>query len=115
MKMVQTWVKKGNVNLEHSQYLLEAERGIMEGHATTKVADLYRSAVSLAEKRGFLQDQALANEFASAFFKTLDGFAYASKSHMDEAIKCYSAWGAMAKVEKFSEEVVTTTDENLDR
>jgi len=106
MKMIQTWVKKGNVNLEHSLYLLEAERGVMEGQKTKKVADFYKCAISLSEKRGFLQDQALANEFASAFFNTLDGYANSTKSHIDEAIKCYSAWGAIAKVEKFNKELV---------
>lgn len=112
MKMIQTWVKKGNVNLEHSLYLLEAERGVMEGQKTKKVADFYKCAISLSEKRGFLQDQALANEFASAFFNTLDGYANSTKSHIDEAIKCYSAWGAIAKVEKFNKEL-EMTGENI--
>jgi len=93
-------VKKGNVNLEHSLYLLEAELGILESQKK-KVAGFYNCAIALAEKRGFLQDHALANEFASAFFKEI-GDDTKEDFHLQQAVKSYSEWGATSKVDQLS-------------
>ena len=100
LKIIRTWVKKGNVNLEHSLYLLEAELGILESQKK-KVAGFYNCAIALAEKRGFLQDHALANELASAFFKEI-GDDTKEDFHLQQAVKSYSEWGATSKVDQLS-------------
>ncbi|EJK70396.1 hypothetical protein THAOC_08250, partial [Thalassiosira oceanica] len=52
-----------------------------------------------AEKNGFLQDQALSNELASLYFESI-GDTTQKSVHRENAIRCYSEWGATAKVEQ---------------
>lgn len=58
---------------------------------------LYRQAVRLAREYGFVQNEALANELA-AQFHAADGSQDAADAHLQEALSCYSRWGAHAKV-----------------
>ena len=101
VKLIRGWVKKGNVNLEHCLYLLEAELAVAERRRPTYIEDKYKSAIETAKTNGFLQDQALSNELASLYFAGR-GDGIRRDSHMKRAIDCYSEWGAVAKVEQLT-------------
>ena len=101
LKLIRGWVKKGNVNLEHSLHLLEAEHAVAERKGSTYIDDRYKSAIETAIVNGFLQDQALSNELASLYFAD-HGDSDRRDGYMKQAIHCYSEWGAMAKVEQLT-------------
>ena len=98
VKTVRGWAKKQNPNIEHSLHLLEAELASFEGKKKKAISH-YRDAIAKAEKNGFLQDQALSNELASLYFDSI-GDATQRSVHWENAIRCYSEWGATAKVEQ---------------
>ena len=64
-----------------------------------KAVSHYRDAVDKAQKNGFLQDQALSNELASLYFDSIGDTAQ-ERVHRENAIRCYSEWGATAKVKQ---------------
>ncbi|EJK71876.1 hypothetical protein THAOC_06644 [Thalassiosira oceanica] len=101
LKLVRSWVKKGNVNLEHSLHLLEAELAVAERRRSTYIEDRYKSAIETAKVNGFIQDQALSNELASLYFAS-QGDVTRRGSYMKQAIDCYSEWGALAKVDQLT-------------
>ena len=100
VKLIRTWVRRGNVNLTHNLHLLEAELSVLDGD--DKMAeDSYQLAIAIASRNGFLQDLALSHELASAYFKS-QGDDCRGDYHMDHAIRCYSEWGATAKVSQLT-------------
>ena len=105
VKTVRGWAKKQNPNIEHSLHLLEAELASFEGKEK-KAISLYRDAIDTAEKNGFQQDQALSNELASLYFDSI-GDAEQKSIHWENAIRCYSEWGATAKVEQLRKRTIT--------
>eukprot|EP00578_Thalassiosira_sp_NH16_P023676 CAMPEP_0181082736 /NCGR_PEP_ID=MMETSP1071-20121207/3781_1 /TAXON_ID=35127 /ORGANISM="Thalassiosira sp., Strain NH16" /LENGTH=743 /DNA_ID=CAMNT_0023164343 /DNA_START=105 /DNA_END=2336 /DNA_ORIENTATION=+ len=109
MKLIQKWVRRGNVNLVHSLHLLEAELAVLDGNASRKAEESYKSAIAIASKNGFLQDQALSHELASLYFEGR-GDDSRRDHHMEHAIQCYSAWGAMAKVAQLNTRRASQTE-----
>ncbi|EJK70311.1 hypothetical protein THAOC_08341 [Thalassiosira oceanica] len=108
-KAVQTvrgWAKKKNPNIKHSHHLLEAELASFEGKKKEAVSH-YSEAIETAEKNGFLQDQALSNELASLYFDSIGDMARKSV-HRKNAIRCYSEWGATAKVKQLQNRTACT-------
>lgn len=109
MKLIQKWVRRGNVNLVHSLHLLEAELAVLDGNASRKAEESYKSAIAIASKNGFLQDQALSHELASLYFEGR-GDDSRRDHHMEHAIQCYLAWGAMAKVAQLNTRRASQTE-----
>ena len=102
IRLIRKWVKRGNVNLVHSLHLLEAELAVLNGKSC-KAEENFKSAIAVASRNGFLQDKALSHELASSYFKSR-GDDSNRDHHMDQAIKCYRDWGAMAKVAQLTGE-----------
>ena len=98
VKRVRVWAKKKNPNIEHSLHLLEAEMASLKGNKEKAISQ-YRLAIDTAEKNCFLQDQALSNEMAGLYFASI-GDTTRQSIHTENAIRCYSEWGATAKVEQ---------------
>jgi len=98
VRTVRGWARKKNPNVVHSLHLLEAELASVQGRRR-KAESHYRDAIDTAWKNGFLQDQALSNELASLHFEGI-GDAAQMSAHWESAIRCYSEWGATAKVEQ---------------
>ena len=107
VKRVRGWAKKKNPNIEHSLHLLEAELASLKGNKRKAISH-YGLAIETAEKNGFLQDQALSNELASLYYDSIGDKAQKS-IHRENAIRCYSEWGATAKVEQLRSQ---TTNNN---
>ena len=102
IKLIGGWVKKGNVNLVHSLHLIVAEIAALEGK-NEKAESNYISAITVASRNGFLQDRALSHELASAYFAGKRD-EYWKDYHIECCQKCYSEWGATAKLEQLTNE-----------
>ena len=97
INIIRKWVKRGNVNVIHYLHLLEAELAVLNGNSNI-AEDSYKLAITVAEKDGLIQDQALIHELASAA-----GIDNQGDYHMNNAIKCYNEWGAAKKVSQLRE------------
>jgi len=93
------WIKervaKGGINCLHKLMILEAEL-----HSYTKQKDirqLYDKAIMTANRNGFKQDNALANELAGVF--CLESYdLYWATFYLERACWTYNQWGAFGKV-----------------
>jgi hypothetical protein len=94
--IVHSWAKKGNPNCVHMDALLDAERAHLSSK-TNKAIENYESAIDLANRLGFVHEQALASErYADMLFSI--GWNDEGLSRLQDAIRWYGEWGAMAKV-----------------
>jgi predicted ATPase/signal transduction histidine kinase/GAF domain-containing protein len=58
---------------------------------------LYEEAIQSAGQRGFVQNEAIANELAARFYASR-GFATIALTYLRNARYCYQRWGAVGKV-----------------
>jgi hypothetical protein len=99
---IKSWVKKGNPNVIHYDRLLDAERAALDGKSNAALKH-YRSAVSLAVRGGFVHDAALANERYAEYLLHDMSDRQEAIFYFEEAIKFYSEWGALKKVDLLRE------------
>ncbi|HYW20042.1 MAG TPA: AAA family ATPase [Nodularia sp. (in: cyanobacteria)] len=96
-KQLKIWANNCPDNFLHKYLLVEAELSRATGQILTAV-DLYDQAIHLAEKNGFIHNQALANELTAKFY--LDwGKNRIAQEYIIQAYYGYMRWGAEAKVE----------------
>ena len=100
MKIIQGWAKKGNVNVVHYLYILEAELAVLNGKSN-KAKDKFKSAITTSSRNGFLQDRALAHELASSYYKA-QGDDNWGDYQIERARACYEDWGCSEKVKQLS-------------
>ena len=67
-----------------------------------KARDLYREGITIAARGGFIHDAALANERFFDFVRERD--IEEARYRIKEAVRFYSNWGAMARVQKLQNE-----------
>jgi predicted ATPase/transcriptional regulator with GAF, ATPase, and Fis domain len=77
--------------------LLTAEMKRMEGHPG-EAAELFEQAIGYARQTQSLQNEARANELCARLWLGRERDTLAAH-YMSEAHRCYSAWGAAAKVQ----------------
>jgi hypothetical protein len=100
---IKSWVQKGNPNAIHYDQFFYAEKAALDGKS--KEAELhYQSAVVMAARGGFVHDAALANERYGEFLLNELSDKYMAVFRLEEAIKLYSEWGALKKVELLREQ-----------
>ena len=58
---------------------------------------LYQQAIRSARENGFVQNEAMAYEIASQFYRDR-GFELFAQAYLREARSCYARWGAVGKV-----------------
>jgi tetratricopeptide (TPR) repeat protein len=95
---IKSWVKKGNPNVIHYDRLLDAERAALNRKSNSALKH-YQSAVSLAARGGFVHDAALANERYAEYLLHDMSDRQEAIFYFEEAIKFYSEWGALKKVD----------------
>jgi len=84
-------------NHEHRIELLLAEEHAVHGDSRAAAAmAAYDRSIALAEKHGFIQDQALANELCARFHLSHERHKVA-RPYLAEAYYSYRRWGATAK------------------
>jgi predicted ATPase/signal transduction histidine kinase len=96
-----TWAENCPENFLDRHALVSAELARVEGRELDAERH-YEQAIRSARENGFVQNEALAYEVASRFYRAraLDVFA---DSYLREARACYLRWGADAKVTQIDE------------
>ena len=90
-----TWAKLSPSNFEHKLELLLAEQAFAERKYDV-AATRYGNVVSLAEKRGFINEAALAAECAFIFCQKR-GDPVLTEMYRARTVELYEKWGASAK------------------
>ena len=86
------WADLCPENLAHRSALLGAELERARGDARA-AGDRYDEAIALAQRGGYLHDEALANELAGLSFRAL-GKTTIARAYLTEAHRAYGRWGA---------------------
>jgi predicted ATPase/serine phosphatase RsbU (regulator of sigma subunit) len=90
------WAKHAPMNYQHKFYLVEAERcRVLEQDGDAR--EFYDKAIALAHENKYLNEEALANELASQFYKAKGQTKFAQVC-LYESHYLYQQWGATAKV-----------------
>lgn len=97
-KKLLRWAKFSPHNYLHKYMLVKAEISYLKGDEKAAIS-YYDSAITLAEKSGFIQDVAIANECAAKYFLKKKYMKLVS-AHMTEAYEHYVKWGAKTKAEQ---------------
>ena len=96
-EMLANWARFCPENFAHKHELIEAERARIE-HRVGEAVARYDKAIALASSRGFIHDEALANELAGRFWLERGKIEFAAP-HLHRAYRCYQIWGARRKQE----------------
>ena len=100
---IKSWVRKGNPNVMHYDRLFDAEKAALGGKSK-EAEKHYQSAVTIAARGGFVHDAALANERYGEFLLRDMSDQQEAAFRFEQAIKFYSEWGALKKVELLREQ-----------
>ena len=95
-KQLQTWAQQCPENFASRAALVGAEIARVEGRVVD-AEQLYEQAIDLAQKSGFIQIEALANELASRFYAAR-GLGKIARVYLQDARYGYLRWGADGKV-----------------
>jgi predicted ATPase len=95
-KKIKLWVQKGNCNVRHSQFLIEAELASLGTQADAK--EQYRIAILIASRWNLTSEQGLAHEKLADYCVRLGDLEDAN-FHYQRAIELYEVWGALGKTE----------------
>lgn len=95
-RQFEDWPQYCPENFLNKQALLSAELARISDKVQ-EAEHLYEQAVQSARKHGFVQNEGLANELASRFYRRR-GFETIAHAYLKEARSCYSRWGADGKV-----------------
>jgi PAS domain S-box-containing protein len=93
---LEMWAKNCPNNFENRAALVGAEIARIEGRDRDAM-NLYEKAIHSARTNGFVHNEALAYERASAFYGA-QGFYQFAELYLRNARSCYASWGADGKV-----------------
>ncbi len=95
-KRLTQWAEHCPENFQDRHALVSAELARVEGRVLD-AERLYDQAIRSARENGFIQNEALAYELASRFYRAR-GFERTADAHLREARARYLRWGADGKV-----------------
>ena len=87
-------------NILNKLYLLKAEKARLD-RDHFNAGSFYDLAIKYAGTNQFIQEEALANELAASFYRSI-GRDETAKFYLHQALACYQLWGAQAKVKDLS-------------
>jgi predicted ATPase/signal transduction histidine kinase/DNA-binding NarL/FixJ family response regulator/tRNA A-37 threonylcarbamoyl transferase component Bud32 len=93
---MRTWADHAPMNFQHKYELVEAEKARVLGQYWQAMAH-YDQAIATASEHGYIQEAALANELAAAFYES-QGREKVAQTYLVEAYYGYLRWGSAAKV-----------------
>jgi hypothetical protein len=94
--LIRGWAKRGNVNVVHHLFILEAEHAVLNGK-NKKAKESFNAAITTSSRNGFLHDRALAHELASAHFRA-QGDDYWGNYHIECSRACCQEWGVLERL-----------------
>lgn len=97
-RVLMKWSKNGSINFINKYYLVEAELQRVMGHQE-KASQCYNQAIFHAQKNGYIQEEALANELAGKYYLSL-GLKKFAKVYFTDAHYCYTKWGSFGKADQ---------------
>ncbi|AVT75060.1 hypothetical protein RPPS3_09970 [Rhodopseudomonas palustris] len=89
------WARLNPDTFESKHLMLEAEAARLGGDAVA-AQRLYERAARVAERTGFIHEQALAHELAGTYY-TEAGLFVPAQGYLIAAGACYRQWGAIGK------------------
>jgi PAS domain S-box-containing protein len=95
-RQLEIWAENCLDNFENRAALVGAEIAQIEGRDVDAMR-LYEKAIHSARTNGFVHNEAIAYERASAFYRER-GFDQFADSYLRNARACYASWGADGKV-----------------
>jgi len=111
------WSLYAPMNYEHKYYLVEAEKAKILGHILPAM-EYYDLAIQGAKEQGYIHEEALANEKAAEFYRSL-GREKIAQTYLVESYYCYVRWGAIAKIKdlesKYPQLISLTSNETSSR
>mmetsp|Transcript_172 Transcript_172/g.590 ORF Transcript_172/g.590 Transcript_172/m.590 type:complete len:351 (+) Transcript_172:2-1054(+) len=96
LKTVKGWISKGNPNVKHYVSLFQAEQSALDKKYDA-AENLFREAIRVAGRGGYVQDAAIANERYADFLQSISD-EIAARERIEQAIRFYKSWGAHRKV-----------------
>ena len=97
-RQLEIWAENGPENFENQVALVGAEIARLEGR-DLEAERFYEQAIRSARDNGFIHNEAIAYERASAFYRAR-GFNEIADFYMRNARDCYARWGADGKVRR---------------
>jgi PAS domain S-box-containing protein len=97
-RQIEIWSANCPENFENRAALVGAEIARIEGRDLDAMR-LYEKAIHSSRANGFVNNEAIAYERASAFYSAR-GFEQISDTYLRHARACYASWGADGKVKQ---------------
>ncbi|MDP3480185.1 MAG: PAS domain S-box protein, partial [Desulfoprunum sp.] len=97
-QQMRIWRDNCAANFTHLYLLVEAELARLDGREPA-AEQLYEQAIRSAGEGDFVQDQGIANELASRYYRQR-GLETVADAYRREARSAYERWGATAKVQQ---------------
>ena len=88
-------------NFLHEYLLISAEIERLNGHDLIAM-DYFHKAIQSAKENNYIQNEAIANELTSNFFRTKN-YNIIANTYLKEARDCYQKWGAFALADRLME------------
>jgi predicted ATPase len=99
-RKLMSWSEKGNPNIRHLIYLLNAEYMTLQKKKNpVEIKQMYDKCIALANRTGFVHDAALANERVGVFFLAMNDM-YWAQHYLQQSKRLFTDWGAIAKVSR---------------
>ncbi len=96
LRELKMWADLCPDNFSQKYFLVLAEQARVQGDLQSCIK-LYDDAIAAAARNGFLADEALANDFCARFWLAR-GNEKIGAVYLNEAVKLYRVWGALARV-----------------
>ena len=115
-KKFKEWTEHAPVNYSHKYLLIEAEifRLKEDFHQALK---LYNKAIDLAQKNGYRQDEAIANELTAKYLLSMN-MEKTAIEYLKDAHYLYNLWGAKIKTQSLEDKyptILSQTESSIDR
>jgi tetratricopeptide (TPR) repeat protein len=109
-KQLEMWANNCPENFADRAALIAAEIARLDARDSDAMR-LYEEAIRSAREHDFVQNEAIAYERASAFYRTR-GFETFADTYLRKARDCFARWGADGKVEQIDERAPQLREES---
>lgn len=95
-KRVKMWVRQGNPNVRHYDFLMDAECAALNGKLDA-AESYYRDAIVSATRQGHIHESAFASERYGEFLLSEGKDPEDARHQLARAVRLYDEWGAARK------------------